>query len=128
MFGLPIVERAQEHRVDDAEHRGRRAHAEGEREESGSREDGRAHERAQRVAEVAEQSLEADARSRIAHLLLHALDTPHLRARGAARLLHRHAVLLQLTGAQFDVRAELLVELLLDPAAAEEIAQEAARA
>ena len=123
LLGARVRERLEEDAAHHREEGGVGADAEREGHDRDGGEAGAAPEDAQAVAQVLEQRLdEADA-ARVAVLLLDRLDAAELEAGAPHRLVFAQAGAAVLVRLHLEVEAELLVELVLDGAAAEERAQ-----
>ena len=108
-----VVERSQEHGVDDAEGRRGRADAERERHHDGQVERRRASHHPQAVADILTKPIEEGARADVANRFLDLLDASRFEERRAARRLRRHALRDLLFGEQCDVRVELVVHAVV---------------
>src|SRR5205807_7300591 len=82
-----------------------------------------ARERSNAKAQISRDGLEARGPAHIAARLFHLLDAAELEARAAQRRVMRHALPLVLLSLVLDVKAELVVELLLQGGAREQRAQ-----
>jgi hypothetical protein len=116
----------EQHPVDDAEDRRRRADPERERHD---RDDGEAwtpDERADCITNVARRRLENRPRLNLADLVLHPFDAAQLHERGTPGVAWIHAGPELLVGQQVGIGANVGVELALDARAGKQVAQGAA--
>jgi hypothetical protein len=97
--------------VHEAEHGGRRADADREREERHQREPGAAADEARAVADVPHDGFDEREHAAVAIGVLHRLDGPEAFEGGGARGIRRHPRALEFVRLHLDVRANLLVEI-----------------
>ncbi len=127
-IGLGERERLQQHRVDDAEHRRRGADAEREGEHGDRGERRRAPQHAPAVPHVLPQHLEAGARADVTHFFLDLFRAAELHEGLPPRVIGRGAALDLLVDEHRERRLHLVVEVRVDAAAPEQVADEGANA
>ena len=110
-------ERLEHDRVDDVEHPGHGADRERERADGGDEEAGRAKERAPRVAQVASGVLEPREALAVIESVLRDADVAEGPARDALRVSRRHSLCLETFHFHLEVRADLVLEVVLRAAA-----------
>jgi len=114
--GIRVRQRAQEHAVDDAEHRRAGADAERQREDGGRGEPGPLAQDARAVPEVGPQNLDEPEPPDRAGVLLGQRDVPEAAQGGVPRLVGRQPCGDLLLGLELELGADLLVELGLGAA------------
>jgi len=118
-----IRRRAEEHAIDDAEHRGIGTDAEAECEHHADREHRLGAKTAERVSKILKCCFDEDRAARVATCFRGAVDATKGQASAPKGLVARKAGLLVFLRFVLDVRAELLGKLALDVVAAEECSQ-----
>ena len=118
------VERIQQDRRDDAEHRRPAPDADGHRCDGADGKRRGAGQSSQRVTDVPQEPLDPGAGPDVANLFGHAIDITELQAGGPQRRPRRHPPGQVLLDQHAQIAVELLAELPLDVVAAEDTAQE----
>ena len=119
LIGRGIGQRPEERRIDDAEDRGVDADAEGQRRHSGGGEAWRLREEPQRIPQVLQQRLHAAEATAVANGFPRLFDTADRAPRLAMGLGRRQSAAERILLEHFEMRAQFVVELAVDPAAPE---------
>ena len=114
----------EQHALDDAEDRGRRADAKPQHRDGGRGEPRRSRQQAQAVPQVRDEVFERPGAPRIAALLLDPVEAAHRQTRAARGLGRREAGVHVLPGLVLEMVAKLLVQFLFDRATADERSQD----
>ena len=113
LVGSSEREIGRRHGTLDGEYRGRRANAEGERDDRRRGESGTPAQLAHGVAKVLREIVEQAQADRIAHVVLVPLDSAERRSCHTAGLVRRHPAANELRGFHLDVEAHLVVHVAL---------------
>jgi hypothetical protein len=97
-----------------------RAEADGERRQCRERESWGSRQPTVRVSDVLAKRVDEAEAARLPALECHVVDAAELVARAASRICRRHAVADEIGGVGVDVETQLVGEIVLEPAAADE--------